>query len=148
MRGKKTSRSLTQGEIAGMQGEVKEIDATLKYLEDNPGTSRRDSIDVNALKKQKAYFEKVIDEGKPRTPRGIGKDNLAQEARAIEKKIREGMPTRAEMDHPADHPGAIHKHMHWKNRYDSDIRRYKEIQRKLEPHDPTATDIEKLRRNK
>lgn len=149
VRGKYTgegARSYTHGELADLHGQKQEIDATLKHLETNPGTTRSEGIDTNALKKQRDYLDKVIHDNKPKTARGGNRDGLAQEAKSIADRIQVGMPTHDEMDHPSKNPGAVHKHLNWAKRTDDDVRRYKEIMRRLEPEDPTAGNVERFRK--
>ncbi len=138
-------RSLTQGEIQDIKGQKSESEATLRYLEQNPGASRQDSVDKARLQREIQHYDGVLQQGTPKTPRGVNKDAMVKEAQELEVRIKTGIPTRAEMDHPAKHPGAIHKHLNWSKRTDTDVRRYKEIQRRLHPEDPTATDVERFR---
>ena len=56
------------------------------------------------------------------------------------------MCTNAEMRKPEDHPGVVRKHFEWQQRNKEDIKKWKSLQRKLEPRDPTISNIERLRR--
>jgi hypothetical protein len=131
-----------------MQGLKREAEATLKHLENNPETARGDEINKTKLKKEMAYYDKQIEQGRPKTPRGANKDALVKRAEELVELMKVKMPTRDQMDHPAKNPGAIRLHMNWVKENDARVREYKEIMRRLEPQDPTATDIEKFRREK
>lgn len=145
-KGKEEKRSMTIGERQDITGLKKDAEANLKFVADNPGVKR--GVDTSRLQKEVAHYDKVLQEGTPVTPRGVNKDNMRKEARDLEAQMQKGMPTRDQMDHPANNPGAVHKHLKWSKENDSRVRKYKEIQRRLEPDDPTAMDIEKLRREK
>jgi len=148
-RGRNTEkRSMTLGERTDIQGLKKETEANLRFLEENPGVSRGDSVSKDRMKKEIKRYDQILHEGAPVAPRGSNKDALVKEARQLEEQMRVNMPTREQMDHPAKNPGAIHKHLKWSKENDPRVRRYKEIQRRLEPEDPTAMDVEKLRRDK
>lgn len=148
VRGKGKKQVLGLGEIQGLKEEKGEIDATLRFLKENPGTSREDGVNKVALLKKAEYLEQCITDGTPPVVRGANKDRMVQEAEELKNKMRENMPTREEMDHPGKNPGAIAKHIKWLQRNDTHVRRYKDIQRTLEPDDPTACDIERLRKEK
>lgn len=141
-------RSLTLGEREDLKGLRQEAEATLKHLSANPGTSRSDSIDKAKLKQEIDYYDGVLAEHSPTTPRGANKDKLWTRAKELEEQMKANMPTREEMDHPARRPGAVRKHMMWAKVNDPKVREYKELMRRLEPDDPTAMDVERLRREK
>jgi hypothetical protein len=148
-RGKgKQKQTLGVGEIAGLKDEMKEIGATLKYLDENPQASRGQEVNKSGLIKRAEHLQRCIDEGTPKEVRGINKDKIAERAKVLESEMQENMPTRQEMDHPGTNPGAIAKHMKWLQRNDARVREYKEIQRSLNPDDPAGTSIERLRREK
>jgi hypothetical protein len=146
---KKVERSLSHGELQDVRGLKQDAEATLRHIEENPGTARSETVNKAGLKKQIDYYDQVIHDGMPKTPRsGVQKDALAKEAKELAEKMKEGMPTRAEMDHPSKNPGAIRKHIQWAQRNDDNVRRYREIMRRLDPQDPTSSDVERLRRAK
>ena len=141
----KAKRILTQCEVAGLKDLKKEAEGQLREVENYGAGTSAGAIDKAKIGKEIAYLDKQIEEGKAPTVRGTSKDRLAQEARELESKFKEGLPTRYEMDHPSRCPGAVHKHLNWAKRNEQGIKRYKEIQRTLQPQDPTATDIERFR---
>ena len=140
-------RSFTIAETQSLMDDKREIEATIKHIEANPGTAGKERIDIGALKKQATHIDRMIHDGAPKTPRGAKKDEAQSRAEELKKTIMEGMPSKGEMDHPSKHPGALHKHINWSKRTDAAVREYKEIQRRLNPSDPTAVDIERLRRS-
>jgi len=145
---KKLDRSLTMGERQDLQGQKQEIEATIRSIEESPGSNRGQGINVSNLKKQSAYLDGVLHEGTPKKMAGTVKDGLIKRAGVLREEMQVNMPTRFEMDHPAKSPGAIAKHIKWSEKNDPKIREYREIMRKVEPDDPTATDVEQLRRDK
>ena len=70
------------------------------------------------------------------------------EARQLEDRFKEGLPTRDEMAHPARNPGAVRKHMKWLTRNEASgaVDRYRQIQRTINPGDERS--IENLRKDK
>lgn len=141
----KEDRTYTHGELADIDGQINEIDGQIKEAENNPGRSRQ--VNVPALKKQREYLDMVRHENAPKAPRStVKKDGMWKRARELEKILQDGMPTKEEMAHPASHPGAVHKHLNWDKRNEGNIREYKEIMRNLSPQDPTAMDLERLRK--
>lgn len=138
-------KMLTQSEVAGLQDMKKDAQAQLKEIEQYGAGTPGAAVDRAKIQKEIAYIDKTLEEGAVPTVRGANKDRLVLEAAELEIKLKEGLPTRYEMDHPARCPGAVHKHLNWAKRNEANVLRYKEIQRILHPEDPTATDIEKLR---
>ena len=147
-RGRQEQRSMTMGERTDIVGLKKEAEATLKHLESNPGTARGDVIDRSKLKNEIRRYDDILHQGEPAAARGINKDRLVKRAEELREEMRKNMPTREQMDHPAKNPGAIQKHLKWAKLNDPKVREYKEIMRRLEPEDPTAMDVECLRREK
>jgi len=142
VRGKK-KKILTYNERVGLEEEKRELEA-LQRESQEPGRSR--SIDQAALSRQIAHLDKEIHEGSAPSIRGVTKDRLAGRARDLEEQLKNGMPTRDEMSHPAKNPGAVRKHMSWEHRNKENIKEYKEIQRQLNPDAPV--NIENLRKEK
>ena len=139
----KEDRTYTHGELADIDSQINEIDGQIKEAE-IPGRTRQ--VNVPALKKQRDYLDMVRHENAPKAPRsGVKKDEMWNEARQLEKELKDGMPTKEEMAHPATHPGAVHKHLNWDKKNQDKILRYKELMRNLSPQDPTAMDLERLR---
>jgi len=139
-------RSLSIGEREDLKGLKQEAVATLKHLEANPGTARSEMIDKGHLKREIDRYDGILAENSPSVPRGTNKDHMVARAKELAETLQKDMPTREQMDHPARNPGAIRKHMFWNKKNEKNVQEYKELQRRLEPDDPTATDVEKLRR--
>lgn len=134
-------------EIANIQEEKKDLQQALKEGEGyGAGTGRE--VDTSVFKKQIDRFDKLLEEAKPGRLTGTQKDSLAREAKDLEEKFMEGLPTKYEMDHPAKCPGAVRKHMKWLSRFEKTgmIDRYRTIQRLLNPGEELS--IERLRKEK
>ena len=141
VRGKK--RILTYAERMGLEDEKKDLTALAKEG-NSEGRSR--GVDTESIKRQVAHLDREIKEGTAGRISGVSKDKMAGRSRELEDKIREGMPSRYEMDHPAKSPGAVRKHMSWDQRNKAAIKEYKDIQRRINPDAPA--NIEELRKDK
>ena len=150
VRGKGTAvkRILTEGEKSDIKGQIQEAHSTLKEMESYGKGTQADGIDKAQLQGKINHYEKVLQEGTAPKVRGNKKDDLQKRADYLASELKQGMPTRFEMDHPAKAPGAVHKHMNWDKRNKGNMKEYKNIMRTLEPNDPTSTDVEKFRKEK
>lgn len=145
-RGQK-KRILTPGEVLDIKGMKAEATEQIRQMGVGIGTPS-DNLNKARLQKQINYYERLIDEGKaPKVAVG-DRDRLAAEAKGLKDKVTAAMLTRYQMDHPSKNPGVIQKQVRFMQVYKKDIQRYKEIQRVLEPNDPTAVDLEQFRREK
>ena len=143
----KSKRILTPGEVEDIKGMKAEAEEQIRMMGVGAGT-HADSIDKARLQKQVNYYGRLLDEGKAPKVRGTNRDRLAEEAKEIRERVTGAMLTRDQMDRPSKNPGAIQKQVRFMKTYKKDIQRYKEIQRTLEPDDPTAVDLERFRKEK
>jgi hypothetical protein len=139
---------MTIGERQDIAGLKAEAEATLRHAEEHNLGGQGAMIDKGRLKAEINRYDQILHEGAPQKVRGGSKDKLAKEAESLQHEMQKYMPTREEMNHPERNPGAVQKHIQWEERNKKNIHRYKEVMRTLEPHDPTATSIDKLRRDK
>ena len=135
-----SKQTLSQTELAGLEDQKKELEATIRESEDG---DRAKGADVSELRRQVSRIDHAIETRMPEEARGKSKDALVREEREIEDRLIVGMPTRYEMENPHKCPGAVRKHMAWDARNTKLIRRYVEIQRILRPEEPKS--IEELR---
>ncbi len=148
---KKEQHVLSPSELKTLEDERREIQEPMSAIDggDQYGSGNRgQGIDRAALQRQDKALRDAIDAGSPARMSGYKKDKLAQEAKEIEARITEGMPTRAEMENPQRHPGAVRKHMEWEKRNIHKVEQWKQMQRHLNPGDPTSSSVERLRRDK
>jgi len=144
---------LSEQELANLRDEKREISETRATL-DGQGMEQygqgtpASGADRAALERQERALDEAIRAGSPGRVTGMQKDKMAREAAELESKITNGMPTRAEMELPQRYPGAVRKHMMWEQRNTPDIQRWKQLQRQLNPGDPTCSSVERLRREK
>jgi hypothetical protein len=129
--------------MQSLQEEKRELETTVREIEDGAGDGR---IDSTRIKAEILRIDNVIGEGTPNKIYGVQKDKLAKEEKELESRIGEGMPTVDEMRRPTRNPGAVRKHMEWCKRNQANIERYVEIQRQLRPLEPKS--IEVLRRER
>lgn len=141
---------MSAGEIADLEAQRSELNSTLKAVgEYGEGTSRRGMVDTSGIKREIEAIDRKIEEGQAPKVSGKAKDALAEEARALEEKIKEGMPTRDELwAKRGEAPGIARKQLNWELRNASNIARWKQIKRRLEAGDPTCSNIEMLRKAK
>ena len=146
----KNENVLSVNERKGLESDKKELEGALKDMESGDygvGTQGQ-SANKETLKNQIKHLDKAIHAGTPHISRGGDKDAAAKEAKFLEGKIKEGMPTYDEMHNPENHPGAVMKNFHWQKKNAPVIKRWKAIQRTLEPNDPTISSVERFRTKK
>ena len=144
----KERKILTEGEKQDIMGQRQEVQSTLNQVQNYGAGTGAEGIDRANLQKKIEHYDKILDDGKATRVRGTKKDDMIKRAEYLAVELKKGMPTRREMDHPAKCPGAVHKHLNWNERNKGNIKEYKNIQRTLEPQDPTAVDLEKFRKEK
>lgn len=142
---------LSESELATLKEERREVQETLSTLEGNKtekygeGT-RAQSIDKAALMRQDKVLRDAIDKGSPKKISGYDKDRMAKEASELEDKIKQNMPSYDEMQDLRRNPGADRKELNWQRNNAANVMRWREIQRQLNPGDPTSGNIERLRK--
>lgn len=141
-------RSLTMGERQDIQQQKIEAESTLKYATENNVGGAGGAIDKKKLQAEINRYDAILHEGTPGKISGLKRDALLKEAQALAVAMQVNMPTQHEMDFPHKNPGAVQKHIKWEGRNLSNIKRYKEIMRQVEPDDPTNTNIDRLRKEK
>lgn len=148
VRGKGTKKQefLSTTEKDVLAGQRADLVTQLKDLNEFGQGTAAAQIDKGSIQKQIDRIDRTIDERQPPKISGSRKDELIKEAGDIEEKLRIGMPTREEMNHPAKNPGAIRKHMKWLERNNPLIERYRTIQRLVNPDEPKS--VESLRVDK
>lgn len=139
---------LSAAEKRALKDEQKEIEHNIKEAESGVGTGTKRSVDVGYLKQRANRLGEQIQKGSPGIMSGGDEANLSRESKELSESIKEGMPTVDEMRRPEKHPGAIEKHMAWEKRNYQKIMRFKQINRRLHPEDPTTSNIERLRRER
>lgn len=147
MKKRKQEEILSVNERANLQAEKRDLENQLKEMDREKwgaGTSR--SVDRSKVRKDIRRIEMALIGGSPKRMTGKTKDNYVKKAKQLEEKIKEGMPTTDEMLRPHKHPGAIRKQFEWEKRNGKAIREWKNIRRRLEPSDPTVSNVERLRR--
>ena len=137
-------KNLTVATRKHLEERIRESEGLLKSAKE--GTYKKQSqIDTDQIsrniKKDKATLEK---NAPVKFSGGAEKDKEYRRAKELEEKIKQGMPTDSEMR--MSPPGTISKHLAWNRENKERIAEYKGIQRRLEPDNPNAANIERLRR--
>jgi len=88
----------------------------------------------------------LVTQSPPELP-GAAKDKLYKESKALEDKLRQGMPSREEMR--KNPPGTVGEWMRYEKANKKDILKWKNIQQMLDPtsDDPDLSNVERLRPN-
>jgi len=139
---------LSAAEKRALKDEQSEMEHAIREAESGVGAGTKRNVDVDYLRKKAAQIGAAVERGTPKNLEGSVKDKMARESKELSEQIREGMPSMDEMRRPEKHPGAIEKHMHWEKRNYDKIMRLKQINRQLNPDDPTSGNIERLRRER
>lgn len=138
-----TQDILSPSERQSLEDQKRDLEDTLKEVENyGQGTSAA-QIDKSALKRQIAHIDHEIESRTVGEPKGKTLDSLIRESRQLEEVLKRNLPTRYEMDHPAKCPGAVRKHMAWVHNNQRAIERWRYVQRVLNPEAPRS--IEELR---
>lgn len=132
-KGKRQREILSVTERDNLLDQRRELEDILKERENYGSGTPAEQIDVAKIKHQIAMINRAIEDRTPATPRGANKDRLLKEVEELAEKIKEGMPTRYEMDQPHKNPGSVRKHMTWESRNRGNIERFRELQRILNP---------------
>ena len=138
----KGKKILSVSERMVLEDEKREAENLKKLAQSDPGFKR--SVDTGALDSRIAHMDKELYDSKAPRMTAVKKDATYNELKELESKLKEGMPSREEMAHSGRHPGAITKHMKWCRDNKENIKKYKEVARRLEPEAPA--NYETLRR--
>lgn len=147
VRRKKDDYVMSPSELQGLREEMHDTENVLKTAEEyGKGTQASEMLDKGALKRSIKAYDVMINKYTPPKLRGATKDKVAKRAKELAEVIKQGMPTYEEMNDLKRHPGAPWKNLNWEKAKAAAINEWKQCQRKLEPGDPTASSIERLRR--
>jgi len=144
----KKKEVLSAAQIRDLMGEKAEIESHIKILEEEnagEGTRGKAAIDIGRMRREVRFLEQAIKDGTPPRITGQKKDELKKEADKLAEEIRKNMPSFSEMRDPARYPGAIQKNIMWEKAQQANVLKWKQIQRILEPQNPTASNVEMLR---
>jgi len=143
---KKPVEFLSNTEREVLNEQKKDLETQLRDSREFGAGTPAAAMDQAAIQKQIRRIDTVIENHEPPKITGNRKDELAKECREIDEALKQGMPTRYEMDHPAKSPGAVRKHLNWLRENAARIERHRTIQRLINPEAPES--VEELRRDK
>ena len=106
--------------------------------------SRGSQLDRERLSSAAKHYAKQEDAYSPRALRGAHKDKVAKEAAKLENEFKEGMLTQKETETAS----CAYQQLAWERRNTQKILQWKQLQRRLNPGDPGASNIERLRRER
>lgn len=131
-----------------------EIDSLTKMLDGDQRSAHPKIQDPDEFKANIATKQKELDDHSPKKLRGQNANRMLEKARALETRIRDEMPTSREYFQQPPKTGstfdfekAVEQQMAFMRNtgLQRDITAYKNIMRRIDPSDPTLTNIERLR---
>lgn len=139
----KKKHVLSVSEKETLKQEANELRAGLREMDaEQFGAGTKHTVDKAKLRRQAEHLEAAIKEGEAGSLRGAAKDKVYKHSKELAEKIKEGMLSTKEMTNPGN---ALH-HLQWEKKNAKAIHEWKQAQRRLEPNDPGASNIERLRR--
>lgn len=142
----KKKEVLSENELRGLREEQREIESTLKTVEEHGKGTPAESIDRSALGRQLNRIKEVIKDGEPGKLSGVQKDKIAERAAQLEESLKRGICSRDEMENLKRNPGAPLKNLRWQRENAQVVREWRQTQRVLNPGDPTSGNLDRLRR--
>lgn len=142
--GKQTPELLSEAERETLVDQRKELEDTMRQTHDFGAGTQAEQIDKGVIQRQINNIDRAIESRSAPRLTGAQKDSLYREAKELEERLSEGLPTRYEMQSPAKNPGAVRKHLKWVNENSQRAERYRYIQRALGEY----KSIESLRKEK
>jgi hypothetical protein len=142
----KKKEVLSENELRGLREEQRELEATLKTVEDHGKGTPAESLDQPALHRQLSRIKEAIKDGEPGKISGVQKDKIAERARELEEGLKRGICSRDEMENLKRNPGAPLKNLRWQRDNASAVKEWRQAQRILNPGDPTSGNLDRLRR--
>ena len=140
----KGKKILSYSERQELASQKRDAENLLRDAKEEPAFKK--TVDQAALSREIQHLDKELREGTAPRLTAVRKDTVHREVKELEEKLKDGLPSRAEMAHPGRYPGAVQKHMKWCRAQAENIERYKQLQRQLEPDAPA--NYETLRRDK
>lgn len=112
-------------------------------------TSAAESLNRGIVEKNLARTTAVLERDEEATARGRQKDVLSREAKILEEELTKAMPTKNQMwpvrMGSVESEEAVRREMQFTTKMGDKARRWQEIQRRLEPEDPHAASLERIR---
>lgn len=103
--------------------------------------------DAPKLRRRKGQIEELLNKDDDLIAKGPERERLDKRRKEIEAVIKKEMPTERQQrlgGKSSDFEKAVQQTMFHQNKYGVLIREWQEIMRRLEPHDPDASDTRKL----
>jgi uncharacterized short protein YbdD (DUF466 family) len=147
MAAKAQAKVLSASQRAALMDEKRDLEATIRDAEagEKTGNPRAGMIDKKHIEADISRLDQQIQSGTPGRITAGTRDKLAKRAEELRKEILVGMPKYDQMMKPARYPGIVRKNVEWTKRTGKACEEYKQVMRKLEPDDPTASSVEAFR---
>jgi len=138
------NRVLTATERQSYQERITEIDRAMKHRKsDEAGVSRSDVRNRDVLMQKRNSYQETLDKGKPVEYSDSEKDTACKRQKELEKDIRGALISRNDMMAGR----SIERNVRFHKAYKGKISEYQSLSRSLEPDNPEAGSIEKLRKD-
>jgi len=142
----RTIEKMGADEVAAIAEQVKDQEEILDNV-DNLGSDYLQ--DKDGLRKQITRSKKILEKDAELVPQTAGqKDAIFKEIKRLEELVIKEMPTVNEMNaqlgsREADQ--AVRKNLNFQKKWNSVLLRLKDLKRRLDPEDPFAGDLERIR---
>lgn len=111
-----------------------------------------ESLSRSVVERDLAKTSKLLEQDEEAIARGREKDKIAREAKELEAELREAMPSHNDMWPTRlgtmESERAVQRQMAFESKYGEKARRWQNLQRRLEPEDPFASSLERIRRER
>ncbi len=139
---------LTPGDKERFEGQRTDLEAQLKAIQ-NKEVAAAEGLDATVVKQNLAKTESILNKDEELAVRGRQKDVLNRESKELEAKLKANMPTKNEMwpvrMGTPEAEAAVQKQMRFETKFGDDARRWQECQRRLQPDNPFAGSLDRIR---
>ena len=138
----------TNSQIVETKSEI----STMERMFKADRASGRHKLDEGDFRRELAKKQKYLREVSPKKLTGTASNKALSRAKKLEKQIREAMPSNEDYFQPESNKNkfdrAVRQQMAFQTNPDlqAAVNEYKHLVRRLDPSDPTLTNIERLRR--
>lgn len=150
MPAERTIEKMGADEVQALKEKLQEQEAMLNDAadEDTIGASQY-LQDVGALRQAVARNKKILERDKMLVPTsGAQRDAIVKEIECLQEIVLNEMPTKTEMNLPLgseESDKAVQKNKAFQSKYIGVLLRLKDLKRRLDPDDPYAGNLERIR---
>lgn len=142
------SEKLTPGDRERFEDQKADLESQLAAIKGKE-TAAAEAIDESVVRRNLAKTTAILEKDVELEARGRQKDSLAREAKALEEELKANMPSKNEMwptrMGTPESEKCVQKQMRFERQFGDKARRWKDIQRRLEPDNPYAGSLDRIR---